>query len=111
MDLDMSEPLNPGLRSLSAAATTATHPATRLRTVLPTRPLAPLVAAMLCVCVCQGKRHRCDNIVVCCDGSWCGDAMNTNSNVKIIASAFGATAPTSFTKVSGRTSHNEWIMC
>ena len=28
------------------------------------------------------------NIVVCCDGTWCGDGTGTTSNIKIIADSF-----------------------
>jgi uncharacterized protein (DUF2235 family) len=28
------------------------------------------------------------NIVVCCDGTWCGDAAGTRSNIKILADSF-----------------------
>jgi len=34
------------------------------------------------------------NIVVCCDGSWCGEETDTRSNIKILADAFASEDPT-----------------
>lgn len=37
---------------------------------------------------CKIMDKKKQNIVVCCDGTWCGDLSGTNTNIKIIANSF-----------------------
>ena len=41
---------------------------------------------MRLACVAGDLSHQ--HIVVCCDGSWCGEATDTISNIQIIANSF-----------------------
>ena len=44
--------------------------------------------------------YKAKHIIICCDGTWCGEAMRTTSNTKILSNSFAGQLTTTCNRTS-----------